>query len=168
MSFTCCYILERQQDSREGRSTMPNVTLEHVFPATYTQAPVSAIFPTLPNRVGTEGTLCVLWVRYGSDESRTRQICVFLSEHINFKTDPGIVSRGGDLLTHLYCATPKEGVLREPLRDDLTGEYMNAWHLNGPENRDQQVREELLETIRTRWRVLRRAEMGKGPRAEGF
>lgn len=147
---------------------MPQVTLEHVFPATYTQAPVSAIFPTLPDRVGTEGTLCVLWVRYGSDESRTRQICVFLSERISFKTDPGIVSRGGDLLTHLYCTTPKEGVLREPLRDDLTGEYMNAWHLNGPEVRNQQVCEEPLETIRARWRVLRRAETGKEPKTEGL
>lgn len=147
---------------------MPQVSLEHVFPATYTQAPVSAIFPTLPDRVGTEGTLCVLWVRYGSDESRTRQICVFLSERISFKTDPGIVSRGGDLLTHLYCTTLKEGVLREPLRDDLTGEYMNAWHLNGPENPYQQVREELLGTIRARWRVLRRAEMGKEPKTEGL
>ena len=139
---------------------MPNVTLEHVFPATYVQAPVSAVYPTLPDRVGATGTLCVLWVRYGSDESRTRQICVFLSERTNFKTDPGLVSQEGDLLTHRYHTTYKEGILREPLRDDLAGDYVNAWQVTGPEVRDPQTREELLEAIRGRWRVLRRTEMG--------
>ena len=89
-------------------------------------APVSALFPTLPDRVDATGTLCILWVRYGSNESRTRQICVFLSERINFKTDPGLIARDGDLLAHRYGIAPKEGDLREPLRDDLTGTYVNA------------------------------------------
>ncbi len=117
----------------------------------------------MPSRilwVGTEGMLCVLHVRYGSDKSRDRQICVFLSERASFITDPGLITQESDVLTHIYRTTPTEGILREPLRDDLAGEYVNAWRLTGPEVRDSQERADLLETIKSNWRVLRRTEMG--------
>jgi hypothetical protein len=104
--------------------------------------------------------LCVLHVRYGSDESRDRQICVFLSDRASFITDPGIIEREGDVLAHVYRTTPTDGILREPLRDDLSGEYVNAWRLTGPEAYDLQERTDFLEFIKRHWRVLRRAEMG--------
>ncbi len=141
---------------------MPNVTLGHVFPATYTQAPVSSMMPSRPAWVGTAGTLCVLHVRYGTNESRDRQICVFLSERASFITDPGLITREGDALVHVYRTTPVDRVLREPLRDDLSGEYVNVWLLTGPEVCEPRERTDLLETIKKRWRVLRRAEMGYG------
>ncbi len=110
--------------------------------------------------VGTEGMLCMLHVRYGSDKNRDRQICVFLSDRASFITDPGLIAQESDVLTHIYRTTPTEGILREPLRDDLSGEYVNAWRLTGPEVRDPQERADLLETIKSNWRVLRRTEMG--------
>ena len=140
-------------------SSMPRVTLRHIFPATYIQAPASAMMPHRPAWVGTAGMLCVLHVRYGSNESRDRQICVFLSERTSFITDPGLIEREGDALVHVYRTKPTDGVLREPLRDDLSGEYVNAWRLTGPEVCDSQERTIFLETIKNRWRVLRRAEM---------
>ena len=139
---------------------MPRVTFKHVFPAVYIQAPVSTLMPSRILWVGTEGMLCVLHVRYGSDKSRDRQICVFLSERASFITDPGLITQESDVLTHIYRTTPTEGILREPLRDDLSGEYVNAWRLTGPEVRDPQERADLLETIKSNWRVLRRTEMG--------
>ncbi|MBR3314204.1 MAG: hypothetical protein IKG18_08710 [Atopobiaceae bacterium] len=138
---------------------MPRVTFRHVFPATYIQAPVSTLTPSRPAWVGTVGMLCVLHVRYGSDESRDRQICVFLSDRASFITDPGLVKREGDALTHVYRTTPTVGILREPLRDDLSGEYMNVWRLTGPEVCDSQERADFLEIIKKQWRVLRRTEM---------
>ncbi|MBR3157938.1 MAG: hypothetical protein IKF14_02425 [Atopobiaceae bacterium] len=140
---------------------MPRVTFRHVFPATYIQAPVSTLTPSRPAWVGTTGMLCVLHVRYGSDERRYRQICVFLSDRASFITDPGLVKREGDALTHVYRTTPTVGILREPLRDDLSGEYMNVWRLTGPEVCDSQERADFLETIKSRWRVLRMTEMGE-------
>ena len=141
---------------------MPQVTLEHIYPATYVQAPVSALMPNRPDWVGAAGTLGMLRVRYGSDESRTRQICVFMGDGVAFITDPGLISQEGDVLTHVYRTKPTEGILREPLCDDLTGEYTNAWWLSGPDVRDTQMRSDFLDSIKTRWRVLRRAEMGNG------
>lgn len=139
---------------------MPRVTFKHVFPATYIQAPVSTLMPYRISWVGTEGMLCMLHVRYGSDKNRDRQICVFLSDRASFITDPGLIAQESDVLTHIYRTTPTEGILREPLRDDLSGEYVNAWRLTGPEVRDPQERADLLETIKSNWRVLRRTEMG--------
>ena len=141
---------------------MPQVTLEQLFPATYVKAPVSVLTPNRPGWAGAKGTLGILYARYGSDESRTRQICVFLSESTSFITSPGIISKDGDLIVHTQHEKPKDGVLREPLRDDLTGEYINAWRLTGPEILSSQVRKSFLKTIKARWRVLRRTEMGEG------
>lgn len=143
---------------------MPKVTLRHIFPATYIQAPVSTLMPSRPAWVGTTGTLCMLHVRYGSDVSRDRQICVFASEHASFITDPGLITQEGDVLSHVYHTTPTDGILRKPLRDDLTGEYVNMWRLTGPEVCDTQERVEFLEFIKTHWRVLRQTEMGTCPR----
>ena len=140
---------------------MPRVTLERVFPATYIQAPTSAL-TSGQDRLGDTGTLCMLDARYGGVEGRTRQICVFLGERATILTSPGHASLEGDVLTHIYRTTPTEGILREPQRDDLPGEYVNAWRLTGPEVRDPQARADLLGTIRTRFRVLRQAEMGEG------
>lgn len=139
---------------------MPKVTLKGIFPATYIQAPVSTLTPSRPEWVGTSGMLCMLHVRYGSDVSRDRQICVFLSECASFITDPGLITREGDVLTHVYRTKPTNGVLREPLRDDFSGEYVNAWRLTGPEVCDSQERADFLEKIKKRWRVLHYAEMG--------
>lgn len=141
---------------------MPDVTLERIIPATYVQAPVSALSPTLPDCVGVAGTLCVLVARYGSIESRTRQICAFLGEGTSILISPGIISQDHDLLVHTYHTKLDTSILREPLRDDLSGEYVNAWRLTGPEVRDEQARADFLETLRARWRVLRRAELSEG------
>ena len=139
---------------------MPTVTFQHVYPATYIQAPVSALTPSRPAWVDTAGKLAVLHVRYGSDVSRDRQICVFVSERASFITDPGLITQEDDVLTHVYRTTPTDGILREPLRDDLSGEYVNAWRLTGPEVYDLQERADFLEFIKRHWRVLRRAEIG--------
>ena len=141
---------------------MPDVTLEHVFPATYAQTPHSMLDPDRPGWVGTTGTLGVLDVRYGSDSSRTRQICVFLSDKQNFIMSPGHVTREGDLLVHTCRNDTDPSILRNPQPIDLLDEYVNAWRLIGPEVRDPQERIRFLETIKTRWRVLRRVEMGRG------
>lgn len=117
--------------------------------------------PSRPNWIGTAGVLCVLHVRYGSDESRDRQICVFVSDYASFITDPGLIEREGDTLAHVYRTQATVGVLRSPLRDDLSGEYVNMWRLTGPEVRDQQIRADHLEIIKNSWRVLRRTEMGE-------
>lgn len=140
---------------------MPEVTLEHVFPATYVkalaQAPESATTIDLPNGVGATGTLGVLDVRYGSE---TRQICVFLANGQAFLMEPGTVTREGDLLVYRCHTKPNPSILRDPQPVDLCSEFVHAWRLTGPEVRDPQERAEFLETIKTRWRVLRFAEMG--------
>ena len=136
---------------------MPYVTLEHIYPATYVQAPVSALYPNLPSRLGATGILGLLDARYGSHG--TRQICVFMGDELSFHTSPGSVTVEGNLLTHTYRSTSDPGVLRHPLRDDLSGEYLNVWHLTGDEICDPQQREAFLEAFRARWRVLRRATL---------
>ena len=142
---------------------MPQVTLEHVFPATYAQTPESMLNPDEPSWVGTTGTLAVLDVHYGSDASRTKQICVFMSDEQDFIMFPGRVTRKGGLLVHTRRNDTDPSILRHPQPIDLLGEYVNAWRLTGPEVSDPQERAGILETIRTRWRVLHRAEMGKSP-----
>ena len=139
---------------------MPRVTLEHVFPATYAQTPQSMLDPDQPGWVGATGTLGVLDVRYGSDASRTRRICVFLSDRQNFIMSPGRVTREGELLVHTRRNDTDPSILRNPQPIDFLDEYVNAWRLTGPEVIDPQERMNFLETIKTRWKVLRRAEMG--------
>ena len=141
---------------------MPDVTLEHIFPATYAQTPQSMLYPDQPGWVGTTGTLGVLNARYGSDARSTKQICVFLSDKQNFIMDPGRVTREGDLLGHTCRNDTDPSILRNPQPIDLLDEYVNAWRLNGPEVSDPQERMDFLEAIKRRWRVLCRAEMGEG------
>lgn len=141
---------------------MPQVTLEHVFPATYAQTPQSMLDPDRSDWVGTTGMLGVLDVRYGSDTSRTRQICVFMSDGQGFIMFPGYVTREGELLIHTCHNDTDPSILRNPQPIDLLDEYVNAWRLTGPEIRDPQECADFLETIRHRWRVLRRTEMGEG------
>ena len=141
---------------------MPQVTLEHVFPATYAQTPQSMLYPDRPDWVGTTGTLGVLDVRYGSGASRTRQICVFMSDGQGFIMFPGHVTQEGDLLVHTCHNDTDPSILRNPQPIDLLDEYVNVWRLTGPEIRDPQERADFLETIKTRWRVLRRTKMGEG------
>ena len=141
---------------------MPQVTLEHVFPATYAQTPQSVLYPDRQSWVGTTGMLGVLDVRYGTDASRTRQICVFVSDEQGFIMRPGRVTREGSLLVHTRRNDTDPNILRNPQPIDLLDEYVNAWSLTGPEVCDPQERMGFLEAIKTRWKVLRRAEMGKG------
>ena len=141
---------------------MPQVTLEHVFPATYAQSPESTLYPDRSGLVGTTGTLVVLDARYGSDASHTKQICVFMSDKQDFIMFPGRVTREGDLIVHARRNDTDPSILRNPQPIDRLDEYVNAWRITGPEVRDPQERADILETIRTRWRVLRRAEMGEG------
>ena len=141
---------------------MPQVTLEHVYPATYAQTPQSMLDPDRPGWVGTTGTLGVLDVHYGSDASRTRQVCVFMSDRQDVIMFPGHVTQEGDLLVHTRRNDTDPSILRDPQPIDLLEEYVNAWRVTGPEICDPQERADILETIRHRWRVLRQAEMGKG------
>ena len=141
---------------------MPQVTLEHVFPATYAQTPQSMLYPDRPDWVGATGTLGILDVQYGSDASRTKQICVFISGEQGFIMFPGLVTREGDLLVHTHRNDTDPNILRNPQPIDLLDEYVNTWHLTGPEVSDPQERADFLEAIKTRWKVLRRAEMGEG------
>lgn len=141
---------------------MPQVTLEHVFPATYAQTPQSMLDPDRPGVVGTTGTLGVLDVRYGSDASRMRQICVFMGDKQHFIMSPGSVTQEGDLLVHTCPNDTDPSILRNPQPIDLLDEYVNAWRLTGPEVSDPQERADFLEAIKTHWRVLRRTEMGEG------
>ena len=141
---------------------MPQVTLEHIFPATYAQTPQSRLDPDRSSWVGATGTLGVLDVRYGSDASRTKQICVFLSDEQSFIMFPGRVTQEDDLLVHTRRNDTDPNILRNSQPIDLLDEYVNAWRLTGPEVSDLQERADILEIIRTRWRVLRRAEMGEG------
>lgn len=141
---------------------MPDVTLEHIFPATYAQTPQSMLYPDRPSWVGTTGTLGILDVRYGSDESRTEQVCVFMSDGQDFIMSPGRITWEGDLLVHTCRNDTDLSILRNPQPIDLLDEYVNAWRLTGPEVSDPQERADFLEAIKKRWRVLRRAEMGRG------
>ena len=141
---------------------MPQVTLEHIYPATFAQTPESMLYPDRPSWVGTTGTLGVLDVRYGSDASRTRQVCVFVSDKQDFIMSPGRVTREGNLLVHTCGNDTDPSILRNPQPIDLLDEYVNAWRLTGPEVSDPQERADFLEAIKKRWRVLRRAEMGRG------
>ena len=141
---------------------MPQVTLEHIYPATFAQTPESTLYPDRPSWVGTTGTLGVLDVHYGSDASRTKQVCVFVSDKQDFIMSPGRVTREGDLLVHACRNDTNPSILRNPQPIDLLDEYVNAWCLTGPEVRDPQERTDFLETIKKRWKALRRAEMGRG------
>jgi len=140
---------------------MPDVTLKHIFPATYVQTPQSMLYPDRPSWVGAIGTLGVLDVRYGSDASRTKQICVFISDKQDFIMGPGRVTREGDLLVHTRRNDTDPSILRNPQPIDYLDEYVNTWRLIGPEVSDPQERADFLEVIKTRWKVLRRAEMGE-------
>lgn len=138
---------------------MPDVTLEHIYPATYVSAPTSALTPNLPSFVGARGILGVLKVVYGPASGiDTRWICVFMGADASFHTNPGSVGRQKDLLSHTRHTEPSE-VLRHPQQDDLTGTYVNQWRITAPEICDPQQKEDFLCAMHARWRVLRRARL---------
>ena len=139
---------------------MPVVTLEHVYPATYLRAPISALVIGRQKLEGSRGELGVLKVEYGPASGiETRWICVFVGESVSFHTNPGELERDGNRVLHVRRTKPCDA-LREPQRDDILGVYVNEWRITGSEVCDARRRKNFLANIHARWRVLKRARLG--------
>lgn len=138
---------------------MPVVTLEHVYPATYLRAPISALVLGRQKFEGTHGELGVLKVEYGPASGiETRWICVFVGESASFHTNPGELECDGNRVLHVRRTKPCDAI-RDPQRDDILGVYVNEWRITGSEVCDARRRESFLANIHARWRVLRRARL---------
>ena len=139
--------------------SMPVVTLEHVYPATFLRAPMSALVLERPKLEGSRGELGLLKVEYGPASGiETRWICAFVGKSVAFHTNPGELVRDGERVLHVRRTKPSD-VLRDPQRDDIAGVYVNEWRITGPEVCDARQREDFLASVHARWRVLKRARL---------